>query len=309
MRVQQVATRRVYDSVKEQAGHRSAAARILSRSPVSVFVMSSDSFLSNSSDSCAAWLQHIRIVLVGTTHPGNIGAAARAMKNMGLRQLVLVAPKSFPDEEATARASGAEDVLQHAHVVGGLADALQGCVWVAGTSARSRALEKLVLTPRDLSPVLLDRAIQGPVALVFGRERTGLRNEELDLCHVHVQIPTAPDYASLNLGAAVQLLAYELRLAALERNANSDAQATTLVPMDVLDQPASSDMLEGLFAHLERALRASGFLDPGNPRQLMRRLRRLFLRAEPEQREVHILRGMLSSFEPRVEKSDKIDQD
>ena len=258
-------------------------------------------------DSCHPLLAAVRIVLVGTTHPGNIGAAARAMKNMGLRQLVLVAPKSFPDEEATARASGAEDVLQQAQVVDHLADALEGCVWVAGTSARSRALEKSVLAPRDLSPVLLDRAAQGPVALVFGRERTGLSNEELDLCHVHVQIPTAPDYASLNLGAAVQLLAYELRMAALERS--TDAGTNRPVSMEVLDQPASSDMLEGLFAHLERALRGSGFLDPGNPRQLMRRLRRLFLRAELEQREVHILRGMLSSFEPRAEKSDKIDQD
>ena len=260
-------------------------------------------------DPCRALLAAVRIVLVGTTHPGNIGATARAMKNMGLRQLVLVAPKSFPDEEATARASGAEDVLQQAQVVDRLADALQGCVWVAGTSARSRALEKSVLTPRNLSPVLLDRVAQGPVALVFGRERTGLSNEELDLCHVHVQIPTAPDYASLNLGAAVQLLAYELRMAALERSTDSDDETNRSVPMEALDQPASSDMLEGLFAHLERALRGSGFLDPGNPRQLMRRLRRLFLRAEPEQREVHILRGMLSSFEPRTEKSDKIDQD
>ncbi len=263
--------------------------------------------MQNLQDSCHALLAAVRIVLVGTTHPGNIGAAARAMKNMGLRQLVLVAPKSFPDEEATARASGAEDVLMHAQVVESLHDALQGCVWVAGTSARSRALEKPVLAPRSLSPVLLDRAVQGPVALVFGRERTGLSNEELDLCHVHVQIPTAPDYASLNLGAAVQLLAYELRMAALARS--EDLGANIQVPMDALDQPASSDMLEGLFIHLERALRASGFLDPGNPRQLMRRLRRLFLRAEPEQREVHILRGMLSSFEPRAEKSDKIDQD
>lgn len=282
--------------------------------------MSSDSVTSDfskievfASDPCATWLQHVRVVLVGTTHPGNIGAAARAMKNMGLRELVLVAPKSFPDDAATARASGAEDLLLNAQVVATLGDALRGCVWVAGTSARSRSLEKPVMTPRDLSSVLLERSAQGPVALVFGRERTGLSNEELDLCHVHVQIPTAPDYASLNLGAAVQLLVYELRLAALDRSQRPETDGAQNESSDVLDQPASHDMLEGLFVHFEQALRASGFLDPGNPRQLMRRLRRLFLRAEPEQREVHILRGMLSSFEaqtrPPAEKSDKINQD
>ncbi len=279
--------------------------------------MSSEAITIPPSDPCSAFLLPLRIVLVGTTHPGNIGAAARAMKNMGLRELVLVTPKSFPDEAATARASGAEDVLAQARVVASLREALAGCVWVAGTSARARSLQTRLLPPRELAPQLLTRGQQGAVALVFGRERTGLSNAELDLCHVQVQIPTAADYASLNLGAAVQLLAYELRLAALQRVEEQRAEermGSGAAAGAALDQPASNDMLEGLFGHFERALRASGFLDPGNPRQLMRRLRRLLLRAEPEQREVHILRGMLASFEQGAaahrpdKKSDKINQ-
>lgn len=231
----------------------------------------------------------VRIVLVGTTHPGNIGAVARAMKNMGLAELVLVDPRHFPHVDATARASGAEDVLERARIVESLADALADCNYVAGTSARSRTIGWPTLLPRECAQRLVAEAQHGIAAAVFGPEKSGLTNEDLDQCHTLLTIPTVPGFSSLNLAMAVQVLCYELRMAEL-----GDP-----VPPVLRDTPlASCEDLERFYRHLEQVLTASRFLDPENPRHLMRRLRRLFARAEPDQNEINILRGILASLEP-----------
>ena len=237
-------------------------------------------------------LNAVRIVLVGTSHPGNIGAAARAMKTMGLSQLWLVAPERFPDPEASARAAGADDVLAQAQCVATLEQALVGCARVAGTTARLRHLSVPVVDPRTAAANLYQTVNTNDdhtaeVALVFGRERTGLTNSEIDLCHLLVQIPSNPDYSSLNLGAAVQVLSYELRMAALAESA----------PAPEAHLPAPAEEQERFYTHLEQVLLQTGFLDPANPRLLMRRLRRLFARACPDQNEINILRGVLTSFQ------------
>lgn len=231
--------------------------------------------------------REIRIVLVEASHPGNIGAAARAMKTMCLDKLVLVAPGAFPHPDATARAAGAGDVLQHAEVVTDLDMALAGCARVAGTSARRRGLGPVSLPPREAIAELMSVAPDQDVAVVFGRERTGLTNEELDRCHLRLAIPANPDYASLNLAAAVQVVAYEFMLA----RAVAPQSVTVTVPL------ATTDELESFYAHLESAALASGFLDPANPRHLMRRLRHLFGRAQPDQNEINILRGLLKALQ------------
>ncbi|MGI9223868.1 MAG: RNA methyltransferase [Woeseiaceae bacterium] len=229
----------------------------------------------------------IRIVLVGTTHPGNIGAVARAMKNMGLEDLALVNPRYFPDKEATARASGAEDLLDNATVTESLPDAIADCVYVAGASARSRAINWPCLEPRACATKLLEERANGPVAAVFGPEKSGLSNEDLDHCDTLVTIPTNPDFSSLNLAMAVQVLTYELRAAESEPPAGYAPDA----PL------ATSAEFEHFYEHLERVLTDLQFLDPDNPRHLMRRLRRLFIRARPDQNEVNILRGILTAVE------------
>jgi TrmH family RNA methyltransferase len=230
----------------------------------------------------------IRIVMVETTHPGNIGAAARAMKNMALERLYLVTPRLFPHEEATARASGADDVLAAATVCDTLSEALTGCSLVFGASARSlRSIPWPQVDGRGCAEVVRQQPAETEVALVFGREHSGLSNEELELCNYLVHIPTNPDYSSLNVAAAIQVLAYELHMARIgawqEPVSNKG------------DELASADEVEGFFAHLEQTLVATDFLDPDNPRQLMRRLRRLFNRAQLERTEVNILRGILTS--------------
>jgi len=212
------------------------------------------------------------------------------MKNMGLRDLELVNPRHFPHEEATARASGAEDVLETARVVESLAEAVGDCQYVAGASARPRTIGWPTMTPRDCAARLHSESEEGVVAAVFGPEKSGLTNEELDLCHTLVTIPAVPDFSSLNLAMAVQVLCYELRVAALDRE----------VPVTAREAPlANASELEHFYRHLEQVLTASGFLDTENPRYLMRRLRRLFLRAEPDRNEVNILRGILASLDPR----------
>jgi TrmH family RNA methyltransferase len=233
----------------------------------------------------------VRIVLVGTTHPGNIGAVARAMKNMGLENLLLVNPRHFPHEDATARASGAEDVLDAARVIDSLADAIGDCHYVAGASARPRSIGWPTMTPRDCAGRLHKESEQGVVAAVFGPEKSGLTNEDLDLCHTLVTIPAIPDFSSLNLAMAVQVLCYELRVAALNAEASGNVREVPL---------ASAAELQHFYLHLEQVLTASGFLDTENPRYLMRRLRRLFLRAEPDRNEINILRGILASLDPRA---------
>ena len=230
---------------------------------------------------------HLRIVLVETSHPGNIGAAARAMKTMCLTRLVLVSPVEFPHAEASARASGATDLLERAEVAANLDEALRGCTLVAGTSARRRGLGPPELPPRECAARLTAAAASGSdVALLFGRERIGLTNEELARCHFLVNIPANPEYASLNIAAAVQVLAYELLL----------ARDTVAAPAETDSPLATAEEMERLYEHLEQAALETGFLDPENPKHLMRRLRRLFNRAQPDQNEVHILRGLLSAL-------------
>lgn len=234
-------------------------------------------------------LDRIRVVLSRTSHPGNIGAAARAMKTMGLRDLWLVAPAAFPDEVATARASGAADVLERARVVDTLQEALGDTVFSAALTARRRELSLPRIQARDAARELVARSGDGIVALVFGNETSGMTNDEVGLCSVPVTIPTDPEFSSLNLGAAVQVLSYELRMAAL-----GEAAAA---PADVQAEPATHADFEGFMGHLERVVTASGFHDPANPKRLLPRMRRLFNRVRLEKEEVAILRGMLTTFE------------
>ena len=229
----------------------------------------------------------IRIVLVGTTHPGNIGAVARAMKNMGITDLVLVDPRYFPHEEATARASGAHDLLEGATLVETLPEAIADCVYVAGASARPRSINWPCLDCKDAAARLLEESAMGTVAAVFGPEKTGLSNSDLDHCDTLLTIPTHPDFSSLNLAMAVQVLTYEIRAAQAEKRPAYEADA----PL------ATSADLERFYGHLEQVLTDLQFLDPDNPRYLMRRLRRLFIRARPDQNELNILRGILTSVD------------
>ena len=226
-----------------------------------------------------------RIVLVETSHPGNIGSAARAMKTMGLSDLVLVSPKHFPADGATAMAAGAEDLLGAAKIVPSLAEALQGCVRAYAMTARQRTLAN---PPAGLREAAQEAAgiVAGDdrIAFVFGRERSGLTNAEIDLCHRIVHIDANPEYPSLNLAAAVQLVAYELRVARADDNA---------LPEELRDLPTAED-IERFYGHLEQVLIEIDFLNPDNPRLLMRRLRNLFDRAELDSNELNILRGVLA---------------
>jgi len=230
----------------------------------------------------------LRIVLLETSHPGNIGAAARAMKNMGLDELWLVSPKSFPHDDATARASGADDLLASASVVDDLDDALTGCGLVVAVSARQRSLAWPCKTPRDAVAEVVAGCARAPVALLFGREKYGLSNQELERCHLLISIPADPQYSSLNLAMAVQILAYELRLARGQED---------LPPAAEDPPPARAEDMQRFYRHLEEILLENGFLDPDNPRHLMRRLRRLFNRAVPDRNEINILRGILSAVQ------------
>jgi tRNA/rRNA methyltransferase len=234
-------------------------------------------------------LERIRIVLSHPSHPGNIGAAARAMKTMGLSRLYLVNPKIFPDAQADAMATGATDVLTRATVCSSLAEALIGTVAATALTSRRRELATAPVWARQAAGELVTMTAAGEVALVFGNETAGLSNEEVSLCKHWALIPTSPDYKSLNLAQAVQILCYELRLAAVDVG----------VPPMVTEagEPASHEEVEALIAHLERAAVSSGFLDPAKPKRLMPRMRRLFSRAGLEKEEVNILRGMLASFE------------
>lgn len=229
----------------------------------------------------------IRIVLVGTTHPGNIGAVARAMKNMGLSDLALVNPRYFPHEDATARASGAEDLLESATVVASLDEALADSVFAVGASARSRAIEWPFMEPRECAAELVEKSAGGTVAVVFGPEKSGLSNSDLDRCQALLTIPANPDFSSLNIAMAVQVITYELRLARLD----APEPVAPEIPS------ATAEEMEHFYVHLEKVLTDTGFLDPDNPRTLMRRLRRLFIKAQPDQNEVNILRGILTSVD------------
>ncbi len=234
----------------------------------------------------ASPLSSIRVVLVRTTHPGNIGSAARAIKNMGMAQLALVAPKRFPDPEATALASGADDVLGNAKVFGSLTDAIGDCVAAFALSARLREWGPQVVSVREAAMDAIAHSQEGPIAFVFGNEASGLSNEELLACQHHVRIPTDPAWSSINLAQAVQIVAYELRMAA---TGGAMPEARTEPKATVSD-------LEGLYGHLKEAATDCGFLDPANPGRLDERFRRLFGRGRVEREEVNILRGLLKAL-------------
>lgn len=236
-------------------------------------------------------LDRIRIVLVNTSHPGNIGSAARAMKTMGLSELYLVKPERFPDPKAVELASGAADILDQAIVVETLDEAIAEATLVIGTSARSRAVPWPLISPREMGEKIKLEAPQSQIAIVFGHEQSGLSNEELQRCHVHVQIPANPEYSSLNLAAAVQVLAYECRVASLD-------QANTNEVWDY--RLATTDEMEKYFNHLQEVLIEIDFLKMSAPRKLMTRLRRLYLRTRPDVMEMNILRGMLTAVQDKL---------
>ncbi|BBB27394.1 tRNA (cytosine(32)/uridine(32)-2'-O)-methyltransferase TrmJ [Amphritea japonica] len=238
-------------------------------------------------------LKNIRIVLVNTSHPGNIGAAARAMKNMGLSDLCLVEPRKFPHRDAEARAAGATDILENAKVVDDLDQALADCQLVVGASARSRTIPWPIVNPRELASIVAPLADDVRVAVLFGREDRGLTNDELQRCHHHVHIPVNEDFSSLNIAAAVQVITYELRMAKLSDVDEAKPQWGTDWDVELADNRE----LELLFEHLEQTLIEVDFLDPDKPRNLMPRLRRLFMRAIPDKIEVNVLRGMLTAVQ------------
>jgi TrmH family RNA methyltransferase len=248
----------------------------------------SDAAMAGATDAeVRAALGRVRVVLINTTHPGNIGATARAMKVMGLGSLHLVTPKIYPHADATAMASGADDILQRAVVHDSLDSALADCALVLGTSARLRSLPMPMFDARRAARQALGESGTHEVALLFGRERYGLTNEEMMRCQYLVNIPANPDYSSLNLSQAVQIMAYELRMAAL------GAVDVEVAPSDW--SPVDDTQMERFYAHLEETLLDIRFLNPKQPKKLMMRLRRLFNRARPDQNEINILRGILKA--------------
>lgn len=242
-------------------------------------------------------IENIRVVMVETTHPGNIGAAARAMKTMGYNNLYLVKPKIYPSAEATARAAGADDILGKAVVCDSLEQALQGCVAVVASTARPRTISHSVFTPREYAPKLYEMVKLGPVALVFGRESSGLSNEELEYCNVVLQIPTNPEFSSLNVASAVQILCYEfIQLLQLEDADKTDAELDDKEKIRL----ATADEMNYFYEHLEQSMIDVDFLNPEQPRKLMRRLKSLFNRAHLDENEVSILRGFLAAVQEAV---------
>lgn len=242
--------------------------------------------------------KNIRFVLVETSHPGNIGSTARAMKTMGFEQLTLVNPQKFPDEFAVAMASHADDVLDNAKVVSTFKEAVADCDLIIGTSARSRNLPWTMLAPRELTSLIKTRPFE-QMAIVFGRERTGLTNEELAACHYHLQIPTSQEYMSLNLAQAVQVIAYELQLAVNAGNDNAFPE---------YDKHATMEQMQGFYEHMESALTKIQFLDPRRPKKLKERLTRVFQRAQLEMNEVDLLRGIFSRVEDVCEGKFKLNE-
>ena len=240
------------------------------------------------------FLDRVRVVLLHTTHPGNIGAAARAMKTMGLRHLVLVNPKIFPSDIAVARSSHADDILDAAVVVETLDQAIGDCHFVVGTGDRTRTVPWPLYRPREMAEHARALPSTQSIAVVFGREDIGMTNDQMMQCNAQVQIPANPDYSSLNLGSAVQVLAYELRMAAL----GDDGQAAGRRDWD--EAPATQADFERLVAHWQRSYLNAEFLDPNNPKAAMTRINRLLARAELDQIEVNILRGMLSTLDKWV---------
>jgi tRNA (cytidine32/uridine32-2'-O)-methyltransferase len=233
-------------------------------------------------------LDNIRIVLVNTTHPGNIGGVARAMKNMGLSRLVLVAPEKFPHEQARWRAASAGDLLEGAVVVDTVEAAIADCQFVVGTSARGRRIPWPLLDPRESARRIDAVSGREQVAIMFGREDSGLTNDELQQCNLHLNIPTSEDYSSLNLAMAVQVVCYELRMLVAQPQQPANEYESWDAPMCTVEN------MERFYAHLEQTLTDIEFLDPAAPRQLMARLRRLYGRVRLDEMELNILRGILT---------------
>lgn len=236
-------------------------------------------------------LNNIKIVLVETSHTGNMGSAARAMKTMGLSKLCLVNPIVKPDSQSISLAAGASDIIKQAQIVNSLEEAIADCQLVIGTSARSRHLQWPHLESYQCGDKIISEAIQyHHIALIFGRERVGLTNEELQKCHYHVSIPANPDYSSLNLAMSVQVLCYEIRMAMLRLNEQ---------PLETNENICypNGDNIERFYQHLEQTLLHTGFINPNHPGQIIGRLRRLFTRARIEQQELNILRGILTSID------------
>tara|TARA_Y100000766_G_scaffold273535_1_gene274533 strand:- start:475 stop:1230 length:756 start_codon:yes stop_codon:yes gene_type:complete len=237
-------------------------------------------------------LNSVKVVLVGTTHPGNIGATARAMKNMGILDLALVEPKEFPSDVATFRSKAAKDILEKASVHRSLAEAISGCQLVVGTSARGRTVPWPVLNPRGAAAEMHKSSRNGKVAIVFGREDRGLTNEELGLCNFHVHIPSDPEYSSLNLSQAVQILAYEIRLSYLQdQDINKEYWDVDL---------ANNEQTEMLINHMDELMQQVDFYDVENPRKLLVRVRRFFKRSKIDVMEANIFRGLFAAIQKKL---------
>ena len=236
-------------------------------------------------------LNSIKVVLVGTTHPGNIGATARAMKNMGIVNMALVEPKEFPSDIATYRSKAAKDVLENAEVFDTLKMAISDCELVIGTSARERKVPWPILNPKDASQEVSRGSLNNKVAVVFGREDRGLTNEELGLCNIHVHIPTDPEYSSLNLSQAVQIMVYEIRSAILENEGNEGN-------WDV--EFADNDQTERLISHMDELMQEVDFYETDNPRKLLLRVRRFFKRSRLDVMEVNIFRGLFAAIQKKL---------
>ena len=236
-------------------------------------------------------LNSIKVVLVGTTHPGNIGATARAMKNMGIVNMALVEPKEFPSDIATYRSKAAKDVLENAEVFDTLKVAISDCELVIGTSARERKVPWPILNPKDASQEVSRGSLNNKVAVVFGREDRGLTNEELGLCNIHVHIPTDPEYSSLNLSQAVQIMVYEIRSAILENEGNEGN-------WDV--EFADNDQTERLISHMDELMQEVDFYEIDNPRKLLLRVRRFFKRSRLDVMEVNIFRGLFAAIQKKL---------
>ena len=248
--------------------------------------------------------QNIKMVLVNTTHPGNIGAAARAMKNMGLSKLVLVDPKDYPSEKAVWRAAGALDVLDDVEIVSTLEEAIANCGLVVATSARERRIPWPLLTPRECGDKVWAESSHHEIAVVFGREDRGLTNDELQKCNAHVHIPGNPEYPVLNIASALQVICYEIRMSHLAEREGKP------IHFDDWDMPpAKQKDIDYYFKHLEETLAKLGFYDPENPRQTITRLRRLYSRIRLDEMEINIMRGMLTSIQNYIYKAEQQDKE
>ena len=236
-------------------------------------------------------LNSVKIVLVGTTHPGNIGAAARAMKNMGIKNLSLVEPKEFPSDVAIYRSKAAKDILEHAQVFNTLEEAISDCELVIGTSARGRKVPWPILNPKEAAEEVSRSSSHHKIAIIFGREDRGLTNEELGLCNLHVNIPTDPDYSSLNLAQAVQILVYEIRQAILGEQEDKDYWDVEL---------ANNDQTELLINHMDELMQQVEFYDVDNPRKLLLRVRRFFKRSRIDVMETNIFRGLFATIQKKL---------